>query len=308
LDSINPISYFKTAGEILAFSPELVIMKFWMPFFAPALGTVAARLRKRGVRVITILDNLIPHERRPGDMRLLRYFLKRNDGFIVMSKTVQTDLLHLKPEAKFILKPHPLYDHFGSSLARPLARARLNLPTDKKIALFFGFIREYKGLDNLIKATAHLSGEYCVVVAGEMYGDFGKYQALIDKTETAGKLKLFVRYIEDSEVPLFFSAADVCVLPYKTATQSGIVQIAFNFNLPVIVTDVGGLSEMVEEGETGLIIRSPAPEDLAEKIDFYFAQGLRDKMSNNIAQRRQSYAWPGFAEAVLELCEQLTRR
>ncbi len=305
LDTINPLSYYKTARAIAAFNPDLLVMKFWMPFFAPALGTVAGKLRKRGTRVIAILDNLIPHERRPGDLALIRYFAKRCDGFVAMSKTVENDLNQFEPNAQYVLKPHPIYDHFGAAISSAEAREKLGLPRGKRIVLFFGFIRDYKGLDTLIRATAHLSDDYCVVIAGEMYGDFAKYEALIEETQVRSRCKLFIRYIDDAEVPAFFSAAEVCVLPYKSATQSGIVQIAFNFNLPVIATDVGGLSEMIEENQTGLILRSQEPQALAQLIAGYFARNLREEFARNIAQRRHSYSWAGFAEAILELYEGL---
>jgi glycosyltransferase involved in cell wall biosynthesis len=305
LDSMNPISYFRTASAILKVRPDLLLMKFWMPFFAPALGTVAGRLRRKGTRTIAILDNLIPHERRPGDLALIKYFLRRNHGFVAMSKTVERDLLSFDPDAKYVLKPHPIYDHFGRALPPADAKSRLGLPADKRIVLFFGFIRDYKGLDDLIRAAAHLPEDCLLVIAGEAYGSFDKYQNLIRETGTAGRIKLCIRYIDDREVPDFFSAADVCVLPYKTATQSGIVQIAFNFNLPVIVTDVGGLSEMVEEGETGLILRGRAPREMAARIEEFFQKDMRTSMARNIALRRSQNSWAGFAQAILGLYQAL---
>lgn len=308
LDTINPFSYFKTARAIERFAPDLLVMKFWMPFFAPALGTVAGRLRKQGTRVISVLDNLIPHERRPGDLALIRYFLRRNDGFVAMSKTVERDLKQFEPNARYVLKPHPIYDHFGEAISAIEAREKLGLPRDKRLVLFFGFIRDYKGLDTLIRAAAHLSDEYCVVIAGEMYGDFAKYERMIDEANVRSRCKLFIRYIDDTEVPAFFSAAEVCVLPYKSATQSGIVQIAFNFNLPVIATDVGGLTEMVEDKVTGLILRSQEPQALASLIRKYFEENLRENFSRNIAQRRQSFSWAGFAEAIVTLHESIALR
>lgn len=308
LDSINPLSYFKTAAIIRACRPDLLLTKFWMPFFAPSLGSVAQRVRRHGAQAIAILDNLIPHERRPGDVQLIRYFLNRYDGFAVMSKVVEQDLLRLKPEAEYFLKAHPIYDHFGPPIAAAQARAQLGLPPAQHLILFFGFIRDYKGLDHLIRATAFLPDDYCVVIAGEMYGDFSRYQRLIDESGSAGKIKLFVRYLADAEVPLFFSAANVCVLPYKSATQSGIVQIAFHFNLPVIVTDVGGLAEMVQDNETGLILHVHDPQALAEKIRAYFEENMQPRMARAIAQRRQQNSWEGFAEALAGFYEKLSSK
>ncbi len=307
LDTINPISYFKTAAAIQKFQPEILLTRFWMPFFAPALGTVSQRLRRRGVRVISILDNLIPHERRPSDAALIKYFLQRNDGFVVMSKTVAQDLLAFKPEACYVLQPHPLYDHFGKAVPAEEARHKLGLPANKRVLLFFGFIRDYKGLDDLIRTMAHLPEDYVLVIAGEAYGSFEKYEKLIAATGTRNRLRLFVRYIDDREVPYFFSAAEVCILPYKSATQSGIVQIAFNFDLPVMVTDVGGLAEMVAEGETGLILRSRAPEEMATRIHEFFQKNMRPQMSRNIALRRSQYGWTAFTDAILSLDRQLVR-
>jgi len=306
LDSINPLSYFKTAAIIRACRPDLLLTKFWMPFFAPSLGSVAQRVRRQGARAIAILDNLIPHERRPGDLQLIRYFLNRYDGFAVMSKVVEQDLLRLQPEAKYFLKAHPIYDHFGPPIAAEQARAQLGLPPTQRLILFFGFIRDYKGLDHLIRATAFLPDDYCVVIAGESYGDFSRYQRLIGESGVAAKIRLFVRYIADAEVPLFFSAANVCVLPYRSATQSGIVQIAFHFNLPVIVTDVGGLAEMVQDNETGLILRAHEPQALAEKIRAYFEKNMQPRMARAIAQRRQQNSWEGFAEALVGFYEKLS--
>ncbi|MDZ7268578.1 MAG: glycosyltransferase [candidate division KSB1 bacterium] len=308
LDSINPLSYFKTAALIRVCRPDLLLTKFWMPFFAPSLGTVAQYVRRQGAKAIAILDNLLPHERRPGDLQLIRYFLNRCDGFVVMSKVVEQELLHLKPGARYLLKAHPHYDHFGPPLASDQARARLGLPATQPVILFFGFIRDYKGLDQLIRATALLPDDYCVVIAGEMYGAFDRYQRLIDASGAAGKIRLFVRYIADAEVPLFFSAANVCVLPYKSATQSGIVQIAFHFNLPVIVTDVGGLAEMVQDNETGLILRAHDPQALAQKIRAYFEGNMQLRMAQAIAQRRHQNSWEGFAQALVEFYEKLPER
>ncbi len=305
LDTINPLTFWKTRSVIRQFAPDILLTKFWMPFFAPSLGFVSGGLGRSNVKTVAILDNVIPHETRPGDIRLIRYFLNSVDGFIAMSRTVQNDLLALKPEAHFKLKPHPIYDHFGATVPPQKARELLGLPDDKKIILFFGFIRDYKGLDMLIRAIAHLSGDFLLVIAGEVYGDFAKYQALIDETKTRNKIKLFVHYIDDHEVCAFFSAADVCVLPYKSATQSGIVQIAYNFDLPVIVTDVGGLAEMVEDGCTGLVVAGPDPALIAESIRRYFDRNFKEHFSANIARKREHYSWAGFAGTVEMLYKEI---
>lgn len=306
LDTVNPLSYRRTALELAAFAPDMLVMKFWMPFFAPSLGYVAGYLRRRGTKVITVLDNVIPHEKRPGDMALIRYFLRRNSGFVAMSKTVEQDLLALMPDARYTLKAHPLYDHYGPAIARDEACAKLGIPKNKKTILFFGFIRDYKGLDLLIRSVARLSESHHLIIAGEVYGSFDKYQALINELGLQNRISLFTRYIDDAEVPLFFSAAQCCVLPYRSATQSGIVQIAYHYHLPVLVTDVGGLSEMVSGGQTGAIIPKAEPESIATVISDYFDKGYYEAMSQAIAGRRAEYSWHGFAVAIEKLYAQVS--
>jgi glycosyltransferase involved in cell wall biosynthesis len=306
LDSINPFTYLKTANTIGKYNPDLLVMKFWMPFFAPSLGFVSGRLRKkRQTKSIAIVDNIIPHERKPGEMALLRYYLNRVDGFITMSSVVEKDLLSIKPDAKYILKAHPIYDHFGQCIEKSQARIKLKLPENKKLVLFFGFIREYKGLDSLLRSFKLLPDNYHLIVAGEVYGSFDKYQDIINELNLSDKVSLFIRYINDSEVPAFFSAADVCVLPYKSATQSGIVQIAYNFNLPVIATDMGGLSEMITNGQTGLIVPESEPKLIADVIEEYFEKNFACEFSKNIQHKRHEYSWDGFAEALTDLYQKL---
>ncbi|OQY29169.1 MAG: hypothetical protein B6244_04850 [Candidatus Cloacimonetes bacterium 4572_55] len=302
LDSINPFTYFSSVRKIADEAPDVLVMRFWMPFFAPSLGTTANRLRKKGVKILSILDNVIPHEKRPGDTQLIRFFLNQNDGFIAMCQQVKKDLHRFRPDAQCVVKPHPLYDHFPNKISKEEARTRLNLPVDQKILLFFGFIRSYKGLDILIQAMAGLPNEYTLVIAGEAYGSFDKYERLIETHGVRDKVQIHARYIDDDTVQNYFNAADVCVLPYKSATQSGIVQIAYHFHTPVIVTDVGGLSEMVTDGQTGLVISSQDPEDVARAVERFFTMRKTTRFVENIADRRQEYSWSGFATTLLDLC------
>ncbi len=303
LDTVNPLTYGRTARRIRSWKPDLLVMKFWMPFFAPSLGYVAGKLKKNGTAVITVLDNVIPHEKRQGDMALIRYFLKRNHAFVAMSKTVEKDLLSLKQDALYRLKPHPLYDHYGAAAEKTSALRHLRLPDDKKIILFFGFIRGYKGLDVLIEAMKELPEDIHLVIAGEVYGSFEPYRKQIDRHQLGNRITCFTRYIEDPEVPVFFSAADVCVLPYKSATQSGITQIAFHYHLPVIATNVGGLSEMIEHGATGLIIPEVTPRAVTEAVKRYFTENLLPVFSAEIKKRRGLFSWDGFADEITRLYE-----
>jgi glycosyltransferase involved in cell wall biosynthesis len=305
LDTINPLSYRNTAGKINIFAPELMIMKYWMPFFAPSLGWVARSTRKSGTINITILDNVIPHERRPGDINLTKFFLNQNHGFVVMSEAVKNDLLSLKKDAKYISHPHPLYSHFGNKLQKDEARHRLNIPPDKKVLLFFGFIRDYKGLDLLLEALNILPEDYHLIVAGEVYGNFDSYDSLIIKYQLESRVSRNARYISDEEVPLFFSAADVCVLPYKSATQSGIVGITYHFDLPVIATDVGGLKEMIEPYKTGLMVDKPKAALIAGTIKKYFDEGHARAFVDNIKIYKDLSSWDSLASGILGLYEKI---
>jgi len=304
LDTINPLTYFKTAREIKRFHPDLLIMKYWMPFFAPSLGFVANSVRKNNCFVVSILDNVIPHEKRIGDIALTKYFLKRNDAFIVMSESVKKDLLSLKPNAHFILQQHPLYDHFGSKVNSAEAKDKLGLPKDKKLLLFFGFIRSYKGLDILLQALSILPEEYHLIIAGEVYGDFKEYDKIIKNLNLKNRISLFVRYINDDEVPLFFSAADVCVQPYKSATQSGIVGISFHFDLPMIATNVGGLKEMIEPYNTGIVIEKPDLELTANAVQQYFKENKKYEFVKNIKKFKSENSWKKLASSILQLYDE----
>ena len=300
LDTINPFSYLSTDSFINQFRPDLHIMKFWMPFFAPSLVSVSQSLRKRGTKSIAILDNVVPHEKRPGDIQLIKYFLYRCDAFITMSSSVRNDLLLLKPDAKYINMEHPLYDHFGAKPSKSEALSKLGLDPTKKYLLFFGFIRKYKGLDLLIEALESLPEDIHLIIAGEVYGKFDEYQELINRLQLNGRIHKFVRYIADNEVPLFFSAADVCVLPYRSATQSGIVGISYHFDLPVIATDTGSLKEMIATHGTGMIIDKAQPQLIAESIKNYYKNNLIEQYVSGIRKYKSISNWRYFADGIID--------
>ncbi len=295
LDSINPFTWYKTAKEIIKFNPDVVLISYWMPFFAPAFGKIAGLLQKKGIKVIGLMHNVIAHEKRFGDEALTKYFFNKCDGFVLLNKSSEKDLLELKPDAKYIIHSHPLYDHYGSRIAQDEAKEKLKIPLNKKVILFFGFIRDYKGLDLLIESMKDLDDEYLLLIAGEVYGDFRKYDELIDSLGIRNKINLQVRYIPETEIPVFFSAADVCVLPYRTATQSGIVGIAYHFDLPVIVTNVGGLAEMVDENKTGLIINQLNPEVITSRLIEYFNSNLKEHFTPFILEYKKEHSWQKLA-------------
>ena len=306
LDTINPLSYFKTARMIRKEAPAIVITKYWMTFFAPGLGYVLGKMRGRAIRV-SILDNVIPHEKRFFDSAFNRYFLKRNDGFIVMSDQVLQDLLSVRPDARYLRVDHPVYTHFGLKMDREMALQALGMSSsvNKRILLFFGIIRDYKGLDLLIEALALLDDRYELIIAGEVYGSFEKYEQLIHENGLSGKVKLFNQYIDDEQVTKFFSAADVCVLPYRSATQSGIISISKYFEIPVIATNVGGLKESFEHEKTGLIINDVSPEAIKNGIEEFFESDLRWSAAALIRKENELNSWSAFAAKLIDFAKSL---
>lgn len=306
LDTINPFTYIKTARSLKRSIPELVITKYWMTFFAPSLGFVLGRLKDRAIR-ISVLDNVIPHERRFFDNAFNRYFLKRNDGFIVMSDKVLADLLHYKPDAKYVRMDHPVYDQFGARLEQQEALKSLGIEynPDHKYVLFFGIIRKYKGLDLLIEAMSKLGDDYRLLIAGEVYGSFDEYQTIIDQNALTGRVHLFNRYIPDDKVGLYFSASDVCVLPYRSATQSGIISISKHFEIPVIATDVGGLKESISHGKTGLMVDRAEPKLIAESIETYFTSDLKESCKLLIREENERNSWEVFCRRIIDFAEEI---
>lgn len=308
IDSINPLTW-REAGKLAAeFEPDGVIFKFWLPFFAPAYGLIARTIKKAMTRkgkktnIIFIADNVIPHEKRPGDRAFTNYAFKAVDNFIVQSSAVERDLMAVKPDAKFVRLEHPVYEIFGKTLPMRGARAKLGIADDAQVLLFFGFIRKYKGLDIILRAMPELIKKYpklVLIVAGESYSGEDDFRALIKELAIPdANLKLFTDYIPNEDVTLYFSAANVAVLPYRSATQSGIVQIAYNFDLPVIATDVGGLAEIVIDGICGLIAPEPTPEAVATAIVNYFDNNLEAKLRDGVREEKKKYSWESFAEGV----------
>lgn len=297
LDSINPFSYIKTASQIRKLKPDLVISKYWMTFFGPSLGFVLGR-QSRFTKRIAILDNVIPHEKRFFDNWFNKYYINRNDGFIAMTEKVKNDLLYFRPDAKCVVIPHPIYNHFGKKMEKneALNSLKISLKPNDKLILFFGIIRDYKGLDLLIKAMVNLSEDFKLIIAGEAYGDFNKYQKMISDLKLSDRCFVFEKYISDEEVPAFFSAADVCVLPYKSATQSGITGIAQHFELPLIATDVGGLSETILHNKTGLIVSTPDPIEIANEIKHYFTSNCKESFQNEMKEENKKNSWEAFAD------------
>ena len=303
LSSINPFSWRKTAYKIIDIEPDLVLFRFWLPFFAPAFSGVAKKIRKYSdATIMVICDNIIPHEERLLDTRLTKIFFGFIDSFIVLSKKVENELLSFVPEAKYKYSPHPIYSIFNNTLSKEQAKAELKLAT-KKVLLFFGLIREYKGLDILINAMEKIKTEledYTLLIVGECYENENKYTELIKKAGITDNVKCHYSFIPDNEVGKYFSAADVVVLPYKTASQSGIVQIAYHFDTPVIVSNVGGLPEIVDEGKTGYCVE-PNSNAFAKAIKAFYENDNISEMNSNISEYKSQFSWDAMVKAIEKL-------
>jgi glycosyltransferase involved in cell wall biosynthesis len=309
INSINPFNWISAGEELKRLRPDIIVVRYWLPVMGPALGTILRRVRKNGhTRIIAITDNILPHERRPGDKAFTKYFLASCDAYITMSEKVMKDLRSFvkdKP-AKQVL--HPLYDNFGDPVPRLEARAQLQrlgglqIGAEDKILLFFGFIRGYKGLDILLDAMADeriRAAGIRLLIAGEFYEDEKPYMALIEKNGIRDLLLLRTDYIPDSEVRYYLCAADAVVQPYRNATQSGVTPLAYFFEKPMIVSDAGGLPDLVPHKQAGLVTRAE-PEPLADAILEFFTLGAHYFIPH-LRREKQKYSWARLVETVIEL-------
>jgi glycosyltransferase involved in cell wall biosynthesis len=298
LSSVNPLSYSKTVSLIQEFKPDLLIIGYWMPFMAPSLGYVAKKMRM-SCEVVAIVHNAIPHEVSKLDKSLNDYFFKRTDKVITLSESVKNDILRFYPNKQIKVLHHPVYEHFGHKVEKDKARFELKLDNDKKYLLFFGLIRAYKGLDVAIKALHHLPSDYHLIIAGEAYESFNTYDQLIDQLEVRNRVKVINEYIADEQVKFYFSAVDACILPYKSATQSGIIAIAHHFNTPIFASDVGGLGEFIDDGKTGFLVRSEDDKGFAEKIQLFFSTKQQKEFQQKQEEIGNQFTWNYFAENLL---------
>lgn len=308
INSINPLNWLRTGNAIKQECPDLLLCKFWLPFMAPAFGTIARRIKSNGhTRMITIIDNIIPHEKRPGDRMLAQYYVNASDGFITMSKSVMEELKQFtdSPFVRFI--PHPIYDNFGEIITKSAAKQHLRLEENTKYLLFFGFVRKYKGLDLLIEAMTDpriQAQNIRLIVAGEYYGDKEEYVQLIESKGLSDKILQYPDFISNEEVKYFFCASDVVVQPYKTATQSGISQMAYHFEKPMIVTEVGGLPEIVPNGYCGYVTPVDA-HAIADAIVRFYDENKEATFTENVRIEKKKYAWETMANGVLDLWEEI---
>lgn len=304
INSVNPSNWVSTGLKIKKLNPDILLIRFWLPFMGPCFGTIA-RIAKsnKHTRVICIFDNVVPHENRTGDQILTRYFTGCIDGAIVMSKTVKDDLLKFRENIPVKLSPHPLFDNYGDIVERNTAVTKLKLNVSDSFLLFFGFIRGYKGLDLLIEAFSDKrlrNRNLKLIVAGEFYEDDKPYKSLVKAANLDNDVIFFDHFIKDSEVPLFFSAADLVVQPYKSATQSGVTQIAYYFEKPMLVTDVGGLKEIVPDGKCGYVVKPEAPA-ISEAIIDFFDNNKKEFFTEGVRQEKVKFSWEKMTAAILEV-------
>ncbi len=306
LDTADPFSWGRTAREIRRWGADLLVVRYWMSWFAPSLGWVARHVGPK-CRVVGILDNVIPHERHWFDTPLTKWFLRGLDGAVTLCEEVQGDLLKLRGDIPHTVLPHPIYTHFGEKLPREQAERILGIPSGRRTLLFFGLIREYKGLDILLQAFDLLDGRYQLIIAGEPYGSFERYRKLIDTGRDPASVYVFPDYIRDSEVKHYFSAADLTVLPYRSATQSGISSVSCHFDVPMVVTDVGGLRETIGGRGTGIVCENAAPACIAAAIERFFDEPLlRERLGEGIRAEKERLSWSRFSEDLTAFAARLT--
>lgn len=300
VNSVNPFNWISVGRRIAKEAPDLLLVRYWMPFMAPCLGTIARIVRGNGkTRVVALVDNIIPHERHFYDGMLSSYFTDSVDSFVALSASVRDELKQFTKKP-CIVTPHPLYDTYGSKVTKAEAADKLGLNPDARYAMFFGFIRDYKGLDLLLEAYAQ-GGFYSkgikLIVAGEFYGNQEKYMSLATELGIKEQVIWHNDFIDDNMVKYWFSVADIIVQPYRTATQSGITQICYQMEKPMIVTNVGGLAEIVPNGEAGYVV-APDATSIASAMDDFFTHHTPEDFLPGLLAQKKKYSWEAFAKKL----------
>ena len=306
VNSINPLNWIYKGLSIRKEKYDVVIVPFWLPFMGAALGTIIRLLNKKNTKILSIAHNIVPHESRIGDEALTSYFTKGVDGFLSMTEKVLNDLKTFDKNKPKVVSPHPIYDNFGEIEPRKKSLDSLSLDSSFRYILFFGLIREYKGLDLLLEAYSNQElreKKIKLIIAGEYYSDKSPYIKLIKKYKLDKDIIQVDKFIPDSEVHLYFNACDLVVQPYKSATQSGVTQIAYHFNKPMVVTNVGGLKEMCPDGKVGYVV-NPKPNEIKDAILKFFDHKNSKEMVENIKEIKTQYSWSIFTKNLLSLLSQ----
>jgi glycosyltransferase involved in cell wall biosynthesis len=302
INSINPLNWLKVGNRLRKEKPDIIVVRYWLPFMGPCFGTIL-RIAKKNHHsgVVCIADNVIPHEKRLGDKIFTRYFIKPVDAFITMSEKVLADLRTFSAKAKATYIPHPLYDNFGDKISREQARAALGINEDSFVLLFFGFIRKYKGLDLLLDAMKILKNKIPhikLLIAGEFYDDKKQYEQQVEQLGIADHLILKTSFIADNEIKNYMCAANVVVQPYRNATQSGVTPLAYHFEIPMVVTNVGGLPSLVPDNIAGLIAE-PSAVSLAEKIEEFYHKG-ENYFLPGLKEEKKKYSWDIMVHSIID--------
>lgn len=304
VNSINPFNWLKVGKELKKLKPDILVVRYWLPFMAPCLGTISSIVRRNShTKIVAIADNVIPHEKRTGDKLLTAYFIKKVDGFITMSETVRSDLKKFNVRDDIIrFCEHPLYDNFGKIISKQKAKEFLKLDTGKPLVLFFGFIRDYKGLDILLeamnsKALRNLGVK--LIIAGEFYSSPEKYHRIAEELNLHDHIIWQTEFIPNDMVRFYFCAADIVAQPYKSATQSGVTQIAYHFEVPMLVTNVGGLPEMVPNDQVGYVVE-PEPQAIRNSLISFFTKNESERMIENIKIHKKRFSWEALVNKIME--------
>jgi glycosyltransferase involved in cell wall biosynthesis len=309
INSVNPFNWISVGNRLKKMKPDIIVVRYWLPFMGPALGTILRRVRRnRHTKIVAITDNVLPHEKRPGDKAFTRYFLASCDAYITMSEKVLNDLRKFVSGKPMTQVLHPLYDNFGAPVNKAEARERLGLNLNDRIILFFGFIRKYKGLDILLEAMTIIRQKNAgikLLVAGEFYEDEKLYRELIEKNDLSDVLILRTEFIADRDVKYYLCAADVVVQPYRNATQSGVTPLAYHFEKPMIVTNVGSLPALVPDGKVGLVAE-PEPASIAAAVTRYFELG-ENYFIPHLRSEKEKYSWHQLTEAILKLADDIQK-
>ncbi len=309
IHSMNPVNWCQVGALIHRERPDVLLIRYWLPFMAPCLGTIARLAKKnRYTKVITIADNILPHERRPGDRLFTRYLVRASDAFVVMSRSVATDLQQFTNSKPVAYTPHPIYDNYGELIEQEAAKAFLKLSQNTKYLLFFGFIRHYKGLDLLLQAMSDERIRQLnvkLLVAGEFYENAAIYHQLIEDYHLSQQVILHTHFIPNERVKYYFGAADLVVQPYRSATQSGISQIAYHFEKPMVVTNVGGLPEIVAHGKSGYVVEVQASAIAEAIVDFFSHANRADELQAGVRAGKQQFDWSNMIQVISDLYKKL---
>lgn len=308
VNSINPLNWLRIGTRIRREKPDLLMVRYWLPFMAPALGTICRIVRKnKHTKVICLADNIVPHEKRPGDHLLTAYFMKSIDGMVAMSQSVLNDINRFNPKLPRALCPHPLFDNFGERIEQSKAKKLLHLELETSYLLFFGFIRDYKGLDILLKAFADqrlIERPVKLIIAGEFYTKPDPYLNLLADLNLSERVILHTDFIPNEKVNQYFSAVDLVVQPYKSATQSGVTQIGYHFEKAMLVTNVGGLSEIIPDQKIGYVVE-PNEEAIADAIFDFYQNKRQIVFEQNIKEEKKKFSWENMVDAFLTVYNEI---